>query len=64
MMWEILSDVKCDISVIESHDELKGFNRLSLNEFGGLDDKGISRRIHNINGYKYKGLPDHFALFC
>jgi len=55
MMWQILSDMACDISAIENHDELKGFNRLSL------DDKKVSRRIHNSNAYKYIGPPDYFA---
>lgn len=46
--------MECDISAIESHDELKGLNRLCLNEFGGSDDKGVSRRVHSTKEYKYK----------
>ncbi|KAG5591396.1 hypothetical protein H5410_041910 [Solanum commersonii] len=49
--------------VADSHDELKGFNMLSLNEFGGSDDKWVSRRVYNTNEYKYKGSPDHLAFF-
>lgn len=60
-MWQILSDMACDISAIENHDELKGFNRLSLDGFRGPDDKEVSRIIHNTNAYKYIGLPDYFA---
>lgn len=54
MLWKFLSDMECDISAIESHDELKGLNRLCLNEFGGSDDKGVSRRVHSTKEYKYK----------
>ncbi|KAG5596754.1 hypothetical protein H5410_037986 [Solanum commersonii] len=46
---------------IESHDVLKGFNMLSLNEFRGSDDKGISRRVHNTNGSGYAPVPPSYS---
>lgn len=61
MKWQILSDMQCDISAIESYDVLKWFNWLSLDGFKGPDDKEVSRRVQNTNAYKYKGPSDHFA---
>lgn len=52
-MWKIL--------FVESHDELKGFSRLSLNEFGDSYVKYTSRCVHNTNEYKYKGPSNHFT---
>ncbi|KAG5614416.1 hypothetical protein H5410_014240 [Solanum commersonii] len=44
--------VKCDISVIESHDDLKGFNRLSLDGFMGPDDKKKEKEDGKLNEEK------------
>ena len=37
------------------------FKMLSVDWFGGPDDKYISRKAHNTNLHKYKGSLDPFA---